>query len=158
MALSEDVLKILADPTAVGLLGSRIPARLAYRGIDGTPRVQPIWFHWNGEAFILGTGPATPKVRAIERDPAVALTIDSERPPYRSLQIRGTATIDIVPGIPPEYAAAAERYYGEAVGRRWVERGRRRPRRVGPHRHRAGVGPFGRHGKPLARPVPRPAG
>ncbi|MDP6573468.1 MAG: pyridoxamine 5'-phosphate oxidase family protein [Rhodospirillales bacterium] len=122
MPMPEDVREILSDPIAVELLNSRIPARLAYRGAEGAPRVTPIWFHWNGEALILGTGPATHKARSLSRHPAVAVTIDSERPPYRSLQIRGTAKIDIVPGIPREYETSAVRYYGEDVGNRWVER------------------------------------
>jgi len=121
MPMPEDVREILSDPVAVELLNSRIPARLAYRGADGAPRVTPIWFHWNGEALILGTGPATHKSRSLSTNPAVAVAIDSERPPYRSLQIRGTAKIDIVPGIPEEYEASAARYYGEDVGNRWLE-------------------------------------
>jgi PPOX class probable F420-dependent enzyme len=122
MAMPKDVREILSDPVAVELLNSRIPARLAYRGADGAPRVTPIWFHWNGEALILGTGPASHKARSLGTNPAVAVAIDSERPPYRSLQVRGTANIDIVPGIPEEYEASAVRYYGEDVGNRWVER------------------------------------
>ena len=47
---------VLVSPTAQTLLESRIPARLAYCAVDGTPRVQPIWFHWNGESLVLATG------------------------------------------------------------------------------------------------------
>ena len=121
MPMPEDVREILSDPVAVEMLNSRIPARLAYRGADGAPRVTPIWFYWNGEALILSTGPATHKARSLSTNPAVAVAIDSERPPYRSLQIRGTAKIDIVPDIPEEYEASAARYYGEDVGNRWLE-------------------------------------
>ena len=85
MPMPEDTREILSDPVAVELLSSRIPARLAYRGADGAPRVTPIWFHWNGEALILGTGPASHKARSLSHHPAVAVTIDSERPPALSL-------------------------------------------------------------------------
>lgn len=37
------------------LLQAPIPARLAYIWHDDTPRVVPIWFHWNGVALVLGT-------------------------------------------------------------------------------------------------------
>ena len=43
------------DPIAQELLRSTIPARLAYIWLDGTPRVVPIWFHWTGREFVLGT-------------------------------------------------------------------------------------------------------
>ena len=38
---------ILDNPIAQELLHSKVPARLAYIWPDGTPRVVPIWFHWN---------------------------------------------------------------------------------------------------------------
>ena len=40
------------------LLTSKIPARLAYTWTDGTPRVVPIWFHWNGTQMIFGSAAA----------------------------------------------------------------------------------------------------
>ena len=51
----------------------------------------------------------------------VALTVDTDAVPYRSLQIRGIASVEVVPGVPPEYELAAVRYYGAERGRRWVE-------------------------------------
>ena len=59
-------LAALSDPVAQQLLQSTIPARLAYVWRDGTPRVVPIWFHWNGKEIVLGTPQRAPKVRAIE--------------------------------------------------------------------------------------------
>jgi hypothetical protein len=43
----EDVVEVLNQPLARELLGSAIPARLAYTGLDGFPRVVPIGFYWN---------------------------------------------------------------------------------------------------------------
>ena len=40
----EDVAEVLAKPISQELLGSSIPARLAYVGVDGEPRVIPIGF------------------------------------------------------------------------------------------------------------------
>lgn len=37
------------------------------------------------------------------------------------LLIRGTARLEVVDGVSPEYAAAAERYFGEDQGRAWVQ-------------------------------------
>lgn len=112
----------LARPVAQELLASRIPARLAYLGKAGGPRVLPIWFRWTGEAFVIASRADAPKVKAIRRRPDVALTIDGDTPPYRCLQARGTAEIDVVDGIAPEYEEAAHHYYGRRAGDLWLER------------------------------------
>src|ERR671926_1120052 len=44
-----------------------------------------------------------PKVPALRRNPAVALTIDTEVHPPKILLIRGRAALDVVDGIPEEY-------------------------------------------------------
>jgi pyridoxamine 5'-phosphate oxidase-like protein len=69
-------LSLPGRPAAKELLESRTPARLAYIWTDGTPRVIPIWFHWNGKEFILGTPPKARKLKALVRNPRVSLTID----------------------------------------------------------------------------------
>ena len=112
---------LLNDPIAQELLHSTIPARLAYVWRDGTPRVIPIWFHWNGEDLVLGTPLKAPKVRALTQNSKVALTIDTNSWPNKVLQIRGTAKVETVDGVVAEYAAAARRYFGEEQGRAWVE-------------------------------------
>ena len=112
---------MLAHPLAQELLQSPVPARFAYTWKDGTPRVVPIWFHWNGEEIVLGSPSKAPKVLVLQDHPQVALTIDSTQWPYRALLIRGIARVDMVEGVSPEYAAAAERYFGEEQGRAWVE-------------------------------------
>jgi PPOX class probable F420-dependent enzyme len=122
MAPEQGDLALLDTPLARELLQPRIPARLAYAWPDGTPRVVPIWFHWDGERVVM-VGPAdAPKVRALRARPAVAITIDDAGGwPYSVLLLRGTAQIDVVEGIAPEYAAAAERYFGPERGRAWVQ-------------------------------------
>lgn len=112
---------LLNDPIAQELLHSNIPARLAYVWRDGTPRVIPIWFHWNGEEVVLGTPLKAPKTRALRDGSKVALTIDSNDWPHKVLQIRGTAKIETVDGVVPEYATAAKRYFGEEQGQAWIE-------------------------------------
>jgi hypothetical protein len=120
MTTKQGGLTLLRDPVAQQLLASATPARLAYTWHDGTPRVVPIWFHWTGEEIVLGTPPKAPKVRALSSHPKVALTIDGSAWPYKVLQIRGTARVSLVNGVVPEYAAAAERYFGPEQGKAWV--------------------------------------
>src|ERR1700743_3708183 len=90
-------------------------SRLAYDGIDGTPRVIPIGFLWNGEAVVVATHPTAPKFKALQARPRVALTIDTPSP-ARSVLLRGEAEIDVVDGVVPEYLeAAAKSMQGEAL-------------------------------------------
>ena len=119
---------LLQDPIARELLGSRQPARLAYTWFDGTPRVVPIWFHWTGEEIVLGTPPKAPKLAALRAHAEVAVTIDDATGfPYRALLVRGTARVEMLDDVGPEYVAAAKRYLGPEQGEAWVDGLRGRP-------------------------------
>jgi predicted pyridoxine 5'-phosphate oxidase superfamily flavin-nucleotide-binding protein len=120
MPVKQGSLELLQHPSSQNLLQSTIPARLAYVWTDGTPRVVPIWFHWNGQEFVLGTPSKAPKVKALVKNPKVALTIDDNNFPHKVLLVRGTAHVQTVSGIVPEYAAAAERYFGAEQGKAWI--------------------------------------
>jgi hypothetical protein len=108
----QDVARVLGDPLAQELMQSSIPARLAYVGADGFPRAIPIGFHWNGSQFVLCTVPHAPKVPALKANPKVAFTVDTNGFPPHVLLVRGTAAIDIVDGVPPEYLAASRKAIG----------------------------------------------
>jgi Pyridoxamine 5'-phosphate oxidase len=122
MRVKQGDLGLLRHPASLQLLESRIPARLAYVWVDGTPRVIPIWFHWNGSEFVMGTPPRAPKLRALAKNPKVAITIDDNSFPHKVLLIRGTAHLEAVDGIVPEYTLAAERYFGSEQGQAWVKK------------------------------------
>jgi len=121
MPAGQGDLALLDDPVAQAMLHSRYLARLAYTWTDGTPRVVPIWFHWNGKEVVLGSPPKAPKLRALARNPKVALTIDEPTFPAKVLLVRGTARIDMLEDVSPEYVASAERYLGQEQGRATVE-------------------------------------
>jgi hypothetical protein len=82
-------------------------------------------FHWTGEEIVLNCWPDDPKAAALREHPAVALTIDTAEPPFKVLQIRGTATVSRVACPSPEMAAAAARYMGPEAGQGWVEQATR---------------------------------
>jgi Pyridoxamine 5'-phosphate oxidase len=96
-----DVDEILKKPTSREML-NRDLARLAYVAKDGGPRVVPIAFTWNGTEVVMCTSTNAPKLASLRRNPAVALTIDTEVPP-KILLLRGEAVLDEVEGIPDEY-------------------------------------------------------
>jgi general stress protein 26 len=121
MSVKQGDLALLKDPIAQELLHSQIPARLAYVWTDGSPRVVPIWFHWNGHHLVMATPPKAPKVKALAKNPKVAVTIDGNQFPHKVLMIRGTARLDSINGIVPEYSAAAERYFGPEQAEAWLK-------------------------------------
>jgi hypothetical protein len=107
-----EVSHILNSGLAQELLQSSIPVRLAYTGLDGSPRVVPLAFHWDGERFVICTIPGSPKVRALEANPDVAMTIDTESFPPHILLVRGKASVQLVDGVPTEYLAASSKQVG----------------------------------------------
>jgi hypothetical protein len=121
MPNAQGSIALLDDPIAKELLCSKIPARLAYIWPDGTPRVVPVWSHWNGSEFVIATPSKAPKLKALRVNSKVALTIDDNTFPHKVLMARGTATLEEVEGVVPEYELAARRYFGEAQGKAWVE-------------------------------------
>jgi hypothetical protein len=99
----------LGEPGAEQLLRSDQPMRLAYCGRDGLPRVIPIGFLWKEEKLFFCTAPSAPKVAALEERPNVAVTIDTGNTSAtaKQLLVRGTAAIEVVDGVAPEYFDAA---------------------------------------------------
>ncbi len=109
----------LAKPISQELLDSSIPARLAYVGTDGDPRVIPIGFLWKGPTIVVATVPTSAKVGALQKNPRVALTIDTEGFPPRVLLIRGAATVETVDGVPDDYLAASRKLVPDAEFASW---------------------------------------
>ena len=120
-------LDLLNDSVAKTLMDSANPARLAYTWLDGSPRVVPIWFHWNGHQFVLGSPPKAPKLVALAADPKVSLTIDDNAWPYKVLLVRGRAEVEMVDDVSPEYELSATRYFGPEQGPAWVSTLRGKP-------------------------------
>lgn len=111
--------------------------RLAYIGLDGRPRVVPIWFAYLDGELVAVTGPKAYKAKAIAQNPAISLTIDSSTPPYHVLLVHGDAVVERTEGMAEEYPDLARRYLGPAadayLGRMRVKEQRRI--RITPRRH-----------------------
>ncbi len=103
----EDVMEVLNDPLAQEMLHSPLLARMAYNGMDGTPRAIPIGYLWNGAGFVMCTASNAPKVRALQANPEAALTIDTDTQPPHILLVRGTTGVEIVDSVPIEYLQAS---------------------------------------------------
>ena len=104
-----EVSEVLEKPISRELL-DRDLVRLAYVAKDGTPRVVPIGFMWNGSEVVMCTTTNAPKLASLRRNPAVALTVDTEVHPPKILLMRGEAVLDEVEGIPDEYLQMSGTY------------------------------------------------
>jgi hypothetical protein len=96
------VAEVLNKPLSQELL-ARDLTRLAFVARDGTPRSIPIGFFWNGTEIVMCTAKNARKLPMLRRNPAVAMTIDTESHPPKVLLMRGRAELDVVDGIPSEY-------------------------------------------------------
>jgi hypothetical protein len=117
---ADEVAEVL-DKTLSQELLKRDVARLAFVAKDGTPRVIPIGIFWNGSEVVMCTSKNARKLEALQRNPAVALTIDTEVHPPDVLLLRGKAELDGVDGIPDEYLQASGSYQMTPEQRREFE-------------------------------------
>lgn len=109
MSTTDALTLLRTDPVTRTLLDSSIPARLAYVALDSTPRAIPIAFHFTGDNLVLATAEGAPKVAALQANPSVAITIDTNDQPPHALLLRGTASVSMVDGVVPEYLQATQR-------------------------------------------------
>jgi PPOX class probable F420-dependent enzyme len=77
---------------------------------DGNPAVTPMWFSWDGELLRFTHTTRRAKLRHIENNPHVALSVLDPERPYRYLQARG-----VVESVTPDptgafYVELAHRY------------------------------------------------
>jgi PPOX class probable F420-dependent enzyme len=96
------------------LLASKALAHVATVGPDGAPQSSPVWFAWDGTflRFAQVTG-YQQKVRNLQREPRVALSVVDPANAYRYLEVRGTVE-RIEPD--PDWAfisAMAKKYLGQ---------------------------------------------
>ncbi len=80
MKLTEPLLELLRAPSTC-YLATIMP--------DGSPQLTQTWVDTDGEHVIINTVQGFQKVRNIERDDRVALTVADAEHPTRYLQVRG---------------------------------------------------------------------
>ena len=66
---------------------------LATVGRDGHPHAVPVWFWWDGESFLIYAIPGQ-KVRDIEANPKVALSLNTDPVGGDVVRISGTAKLE----------------------------------------------------------------
>ncbi|MBF5001523.1 pyridoxamine 5'-phosphate oxidase family protein [Nocardia sp. BSTN01] len=119
--LPQGDVSLLDTPVAQELLTSTSLARLAYIGKDGTPRLIPVNFLWDGHEVVVGAFGDTYKIRDLRARPDVAITIDTADKPPRVLMLRGPVTLTEVEGVLPEYVTMQRREMGDEAGDAYIE-------------------------------------
>ncbi|HBY92678.1 MAG: TIGR03667 family PPOX class F420-dependent oxidoreductase [Ardenticatenaceae bacterium] len=98
--------------------GSRVARRLEEEQViwfttvraDLTPQPTPVWFLWDGETFLIFSRPQAQKLRNIERNPKVALNLDSDGLGGNIVVLWGEASIDVNGPSANEIAAYGQKY------------------------------------------------
>ncbi len=95
------------------LLDGAVIAHLATARPDGTLQNNPVWFEWDGEHIKISQTRARQKMRNLEHDPHVALSLTDPDNPYRYLEIRGV--VDRIEDDPDRdfIDRLSERYMGK---------------------------------------------
>src|SRR3954471_21173579 len=80
---------VLTD-TNRDLLAKPIVAHLATARPDGSLQSNPVWFEWDGTHVKISQTRARQKMRNLQHDPHVALSLTDPANPYRYIELRGT--------------------------------------------------------------------
>ena len=92
--------RVVIDPETE--VGGRVAARLRDELVawlvtvapDGTPVPTPVWFWWDGEALLVYSEPAKPKLRHIASNRRVAVAMRTDEHGDALVVITGDATVD----------------------------------------------------------------
>ena len=103
VTLPDDLVKLLhrASPCYVSTL---MP--------DGSPQLTQVWVDTDGTNVLINTVQTHQKVRNIERDPRVAVTVADPDAPSRYFGVRGRVVGTTTDGAVDHIEALAQRYLG----------------------------------------------
>ncbi len=88
------------------------PCFLATSMTDGSPQLTQTWVDTDGTDVLINTVRGYLKVRNMERDPRVALTVSDPADPFRYYQVRGRVRSITTDGAAEHIEALSQRYLG----------------------------------------------
>jgi PPOX class probable F420-dependent enzyme len=100
------------DDTARALLDGKNFATVATLRKDGSPQTSVVWVKREGDQVLFSTVESRRKTRNLRRDPRVSVSLFDTANPYLSVEIRGTAELEVDEGkrLPVELS---QKYLGE---------------------------------------------
>jgi PPOX class probable F420-dependent enzyme len=101
--LPEDLIALLRQPSTC-FLATLMP--------DGSPQMTETWVDTDGDHVVINTVQGHQKLRNIERDPRVAVSVCDPSRPSRYYSVRGRVVDISTEGGPEHIEALAQRYTG----------------------------------------------
>jgi PPOX class probable F420-dependent enzyme len=92
---------------------TRAFAQLSLVCADGTPRVWPVWFDYDGTDIILNTARGRLKDRIMQKRPTAAMAINDPQNPYKYLLIIGPVVHETEEGGYEGIADLNQKYKGD---------------------------------------------
>ncbi|HXG91334.1 MAG TPA: PPOX class F420-dependent oxidoreductase [Blastocatellia bacterium] len=86
---------------------------LATINADGTPQVTPVWIDYDGKYVLVNSARGRKKDKNMERNPAVAISIQDPDNPYRYLEVRGRVVEITEEGAREHIDKMAKKYIGQ---------------------------------------------
>ena len=95
------------------LLESTALAHVATIGPNGGPQVNPVWFGWDGDLISFSQTKSRQKLRNLQKDNRISLSIVDPSNPYRYLEVRGKA-IEVIEDPDKAFIdSMAQKYLGQ---------------------------------------------
>ena len=88
-------------------------ANLATVNADGTPQVTPVWIDYDGDYVLVNSARGRRKDKNMERNRAVALSIQDPDNPYRYLEVRGSVAEITEQNADTHIDKMAKKYIGQ---------------------------------------------
>lgn len=88
-------------------------ANLATVNADGTPQVTPVWVDYDGDYVLINSARGRRKDKNMERNRAVALSIQDPDNPYRYLEVRGNVAEITEQNADQHIDKMAKKYIGQ---------------------------------------------
>ena len=88
-------------------------ANLATVNADGTPQVTPVWVDYDGDYVLVNSARGRRKDKNMERNRAVALSIQDPDNPYRYLEVRGSVAEITEQNADKHIDKMAKKYIGQ---------------------------------------------
>ena len=105
------------------LLDQPLLAVLATYRRDGTALLSPVWHEWRDRGFNVVTGSRDVKAGHLRREPRASIVVCEHGPPYRGLELRGTARVSVLEDL-SIVRRIGTRYLGPEEGERYAETAR----------------------------------
>ena len=110
---------------------------------EGWPSIIPVWYHYDGESFLLAARSKARWLVNIEGDPRVSALVDTCEAPYTRVIVRGEAEIADRSWL-GDWQPWAIRYLGEETDQRYYDETKHIPRvlvRIAPREITTWAGP-----------------